>query len=330
MDEQTTQQAITNPEPTSIPEPSEPEIQEPTQPEPQVQPEAEPEPEISLSEDGELKFRDDFFGEVEPEKPSEPELQETPPAPPDYTEDELLNTPYEQWEPNRIKGDVKKYIPIVQQQIARRRAAAEMQQMQERANEAPPLIQQPKDLTPKDLANEAQQLAVQKLNLENGEDFDSYDPEHQAAYNIALQEIQERYNAERVNYIRQVQEYQSLNNFNMALTQQADFPAFRNWFDMQLRQRGITGEQINARFQEHVKNGGRYSDIQGAIAKWYQDFRNFKSQQVAPKPTKAPKAPYLESSYGAGDATGKNINFRNLGELDDEGVANFLMKNGYV
>ena len=322
MDE-TIQQPITdNPEPIDVPEPEQPEEQEPQfqEPEPPEAPEQpEQEPEISLNEEGELNFREDFF---DTKKPETPPAQETPPA--TYSDDELENTPYEQWDINRLSGDVKKYIPYVQRQIQKRQA---LEQFQQRANTPPPLIEQPQTLSPRDLAAEAQRIAVQKLNLTDPEDFDSYDPEHQAAYSMALQEVQGRYNYQQARYSQQLQEYQALNTFNTRLLQQKDFPEFKTWFDNQLRQKGITGQQVNAGFEKHIKEGGNFRDIQNVIAKWYQDYRSDKAKKVQPK---APKAPYLESSYGAGDATGRNVDLKSVRDLDTDGIANFLMKNGYV
>ena len=174
---------------------------------------------------------------------------------------------------------------------------------------------------------------METLGIQEADDFDMYDPEHQAAYNMALQDFQNQNNAQRARYARQVQEFQDLTRFNISFTTQPDFPEFQKWFDAKLTERGITGQQVNAGFEKYIREqNGNFSDIQLVISKWYQDFKAATKPKPTPKtaPKKAPQAPYLESSYGVSDAVEREVDVRNVGEMDTDGVAKFLMKNGYV
>lgn len=65
---------------------------------------------ISLTEDGDVEIRDEFFGDMGTE----------PDVPKPYTMDELRNTPFEQWDEARMQGDVRDYLPIYREQMQRR------------------------------------------------------------------------------------------------------------------------------------------------------------------------------------------------------------------
>ena len=315
MEEQTIQQPTVNSEPET-----QPDYQEPAQG--QESSVAEQEPEISIDEDGEVNFRKDFFGDLKDEP--EPEPQPSAPEPNYYSDDELMNTPYEQWDINRLNGDIKKFVPIVQKQIAQRNA---VQQISEKSS-MPPYIAQPKDLDAKELQAEAQKLAIKNLGLDSEEEFDSYDPEHRAAYELAMQETVEKRQAAVTNYQKQALEYQDLQKFNISLINKPDFQEFSNWYMERLREKKLTPQQIELGFVEYIQKGGSFKDLQGVIANWYKDFQASRTHQ--PQKPKVSRPPVLENSLGAVDEGQRAVNFKNVGEMDTDGVAKFLMNNGYV
>ena len=114
MDEQEiiATQDFSEPEPENI-EPREPDFTEPQPPElPELK------EDWGITEDGEVNFNDNYLGEVEksffpertPEEPAEDASPEQVQAQPKYyTPEELANTPYEQWDINRLNGDIKKF-----------------------------------------------------------------------------------------------------------------------------------------------------------------------------------------------------------------------------
>ena len=117
---------------------------------------------IALNPDGELEFSDEYFDNIGDDNPT---------APPLYTPEELQATPFEQWEPDRLEGDVRNYIPIVRDQIMRR----QMEQQLSMRPSTPPIENAPRQYTPAELAQAAQELACEKLGLDDPDDFDEYE-----------------------------------------------------------------------------------------------------------------------------------------------------------
>ena len=99
MDEQQIQQPAINLEPEQSPLDEVPQSEVPEQ-----------EPEISL-QDGELKFSDDFFGDVQdnPKEDNQPSQSQAQ-TPNYYTGEELQEIPYEKWDTARMPEDVKPYV----------------------------------------------------------------------------------------------------------------------------------------------------------------------------------------------------------------------------
>ena len=327
MDEQDliATQDFSEPEP-DYSEPSEPDFQEPQPPEPD-----ELKTDWGITEDGELNFKDDYLSEVEksffpertPEEPSEdaPEAEQ----PKYYTQDELANTPYEQWDINRLNGNVRDFVPIVQQQIAQRQAQALAAQRQQ-ANQLSNFIQAPVQYSPKELAEAAQALAIERLGLSDPEDFDEYEGEHRAALNLAMQELSSQRQTELANYQRASGEYQQLQNFNRQLEAQPDFKEFYSWYTDKLRAKNLTPQQVNeGLWKAAVNSGGRFTDIAGLMGSWYREFQ----QSKAARP-RAQKPPTLESSRGKAYDGAGSVNLRELGEMDSDQQARALMRIGIV
>ena len=100
-----------------------------------------------VNKDGEVEFSEEYLGEVEqnlfPERTQDEPVEDTEPAQSRYyTKEELANTPYEQWDINRLNGNVRDFVPIVQQQLAARQAQAVAAQRQA-ANQLSNFIQPP-------------------------------------------------------------------------------------------------------------------------------------------------------------------------------------------
>ena len=279
-----------------------------------------PEPEVSVDDDGEVKFSEDFFDTPNAE-----------PLPPEYyTSDELRNIPYEQWDETRLNGDVKDFIPIVREQMQKR---ALMQQMAQRS-QVPEYMPEVQPYTPKELADEAQKLAIQKLGLEDPDDFDEYEGEHQAALDMARKELLDQRTAQIANRQRSLGEYQNLQRFNAELAMQPDFNDFDRWFTSKVQARGLTPQQVELGFQEYAKrSGGNFAAIQGVLANWYREYQAERNGGT-PQPTRRTQAnrpPVLESTRGgSGYPARGGVNLRDLGRMGPDAQAEALMRMGLV
>lgn len=340
MDEQEkmTTQEYSEPEPEL--ESSEPDFTD-TQPEPEAEAE-ELTSDWGITEDGEVEFNDNFLGEVEnglfpnrtpeepqSEEPAQPQPQTQQQQPNYYTPEELANTPYEQWDINRLNGDVKNFVPIVQQQIAQRQAQAQVQAGRiQPTDQLSNYIPAPVQYTPKELVEAAQKLAVERLKLESAEDFDEYEGEHRAALNLAMQELSSQRQTEVSNYQRASGEYQQLQEFNRRLSAQPDFREFYAWYEGKCKAQNVTPQQVDRGLWNYaVSNGGRFSEIAGFMGNWYREFQQSKAVSVKPR---AKKPPTLESSRGKSYDGAGGVNLRNFGDMNDEQQAQALIKMGLV
>ena len=283
-----------------------------------------------IKDDGEVEFSDEYLGEVEqnlfpkrsPDEPAEDFESEQSKY---YTPEELANTPYEQWDVNRLHGNIKDFVPIVQQQLAARQAQEQAIQRQQ-ANQLSNYIQAPVQYSPKELAEAAQKLAIERLGLSDPEDFDEYEGEHRAALNLAMQELSSQRQAEVMNYQRAAGEYQQLQNFNRQLEAQPDFKEFYSWYTDKLKIKNLTPKQVDAGLWDYVVNkGGRFTDIAEIMGKWYREFQ----QSKATRP-RAQKPPLLESSRGNSYDGAGSVNLRNFGDMDMDSQARALIKMGVV
>ncbi len=89
--------------------------------------------------------------------------------------------------------------------------------------------------SPAELAQAAQELACEKLGLDDPDDFDEYESEHQAALNLAMQELSQQRNTEVAQYQRVARDYQDLQRFNAELVRQPDYAEFERWFSGKLQ-----------------------------------------------------------------------------------------------
>lgn len=313
----------------NIPEPDEDEIYDSTEPEGTVEPD-----EARLANNGEVQFGDNFFGDVREKTNSEPNY---------YTDEELRNTPYEQWDTARLDGDIHRFTPIVQEQIERRNAQARAQSMQNIP--LPSDIAEVKPYTPKELSQAALELASQKLGLEDPDDFDDYEPEHRAAMQLAMNELMERRNSEVQGYQRGQSEWGQLQRFNAELSQRPDFNDFNDWYMGKLQEAGVTADQVNAGLYQYARrNGNRFSVIPQIIGTWYMEYQRERGGNQQPRSRnngeydrmpartqrRASRPPVLESTRGNDYGGSRRVNMSAFSDMDDDGQAAALMRMGIV
>ena len=306
----------------------------------------EPEDDIApdgarLDNEGNVQFGDKFFGDIH-----EPTNEDSK-KPEYYTDEELRNTPFEQWDTSRLDGDIHKFTPIVQEQIQQRNTQARAQTLQNIP--MPNDIQEVRPYTPKELSDEALQLAREKLGLEDPEDFDDYEPEHRAAMQLAMNELIEKRNAEVQGYQRGQSEWGQLQKFNAELYQQPDFNDFNNWYMGKLQEAGVTAEQVNAGLYQYARsNGNRFSVIPQIIGTWYSEYQRERGgnrqQRYNPQtsryphyedsssryPQRASRPPVLESTRGNDYGSSRRVDMRAFGDMDDDSQAEAIMRMGLV
>lgn len=278
-------------------------------------PDPETPTEVAINDDGEIEFSDEFFDSI---------MDDTPEVPPLYTQDELRQTPFEQWDVNRLEGDVKDYVPLVREQMQRRQMELSMAQRPT----TPPMFNAPQQYTPKELAEDAQKLACEKLGLDDPDDFDEYESEHRAALNLAMQELSNRRNAEVAAYQQVANDYRNLQDFNAALIRQPDYAEFDRWFSGKLREAKVTPAQVDAGFSEYIRrSGGDFRGIQGVISNWYQEFKSERGHSTVGRSN---RPPVLEGAGGSGYEGHRRMDMRGFGNLDPDGQARALMQMGIV
>ena len=314
-----------------IPEPDPEDISDPTyEPEPtNIEPDG-----ARLAKDGNVEFGKDFFGNVHENTSKEPEY---------YTDEELRNTPYEQWDERRLNGDIHKFSPIVREQLQRRNTQARAQTLQNIP--LPDDIREVKPYTPQELSQEALQLASEKLGLEDPEDFDDYEPEHRAAMQLAMNELMEKRNADVQGYQRGQSEWGQLQKFNSDLYQRPDFEDFNNWYMGKLQEAGVTAEQVNAGLYQYARrNGNRFSVIPQIIGTWYMEYQKERGGGRSPRgqngagyngmparsQRRASRPPVLESTRGNDYGGYRRMNMREFSDMDNDEQASALMRMGIV
>ena len=283
-------------------------------------------PEVSITDSGDVQFREDFFGDVK----DEPEAAEAPAAPSYYSTEELKATPYEEWDINRLPEQFREYADIVRGQLEQRRMQAQAQTQIQSRGDVPPGYEAPHRYTPKELANEAQKIAIEKLGLEDPDDFDDYEPEHRAALQMAMNELSQKDYAAQQEYARVSKEYQDLQRFNAELVRRSDYADFNRWFDARMKAEGLTAQQVNAALQGVVEagRGHNWGAVQRALTQWYGEFLSGR-QQSGTSMRRTGRPPVLEST-GTGYEGRGSVNLRDFGEMDMDRQAQALMRMGIV
>lgn len=302
-------------------------------------PEDAPEPEVSLNDEGELNFRDGFFGDIKDDEPDESKTQQIPAVNQKqtldyYTTEELQNTPFEKWDKNKLPEQVKTYYDVVAKQL-------ELRQLSERVRNAPMddiIGEAPKKYTAKEIADEARKEAMKKLGITETDEFSpDFDEEQRAAVDMARLEILQRMQREQALYDDRVAQCKELNAFNASLVQLPDFNQFNQWYLGKLKQIGKTHEEINNGLRVLAqKNGARA--IINEVSSWYRDFKKEIGQYNQPLQTLSVKKshsksnipPQLESTQGGNASSVRTYNMRDFGQLDDDAQAQALIDMGIV
>ena len=349
MDEQTTQQEqsqqfqqqqVTNQE-AEQQDKEEPTLQEDA---PQVeQQQSQEEPEIGITEDGEVTFKDGFFGDfskkaeedVTNKQPSTTTPQQTTPN--YYTDEELQNIPFEQWDMARMPEEVRRYAEVLnkQREIQFKQQRAQQQAEQIRNTPMPNLLgEEPKPYTPKELVESANKLAMERLKIKE-DDFDpEYDAEHRAAVDIAKNDLIQQRNYEAAVYRQKATEFNDLMNFNANLVKIPDYDKFSEWYDNAIQKIGKTNQQVQNELVSVAQQRGCY-EVMRIIQSWYKTFKQQAAQQaqaveVKPQKEKAKIPPKLESTQGGNTSNRKTYNMRDFGQLDDDAQAQALIDMGIV
>ena len=279
----------------------------------------EDEPEIALSEDGELKFRDDFYGYDEDEQTQEQqsgqdgrEVSRSTEQPVYYTQEELSAIPFEQWDKAKLPKEVAGCYDAVAAQIAQRQQAAQRQQ-QIRNTPLPDFLgEAPKPFTPKELAQAAREAAMKSLNIQNAEDFEpDYNEEQRAALDMARMNLLQQRQYETAVYNQRAGEMRDLMDFNQRVVAMPDFREFNQWYQDTLKKVGKSEQEVNAALYQIAQQQGGHA-VMRQVSNWYQMYKAEaakKNPMPAPQPRKRVSPQTLESSRGGDSVSSSRSGF---------------------
>ena len=302
-------------------------------PEGQSTPEADEElaPDGLRVRDGEIEFGSEFFGDMKDSQEDEP------PSPNWYTDKELEEIPFQQWDMSRLNGDipVSRIAPIVQRQLQQAQIQRQAQSVEKIP--LPPEIAEVKPYTPQELNAEALKLACEKLGISDVDDYDSYENEHKAAYELASRELIQRREAEIASYQTAARTWPECNRYLAELPRRADNKEFTQWVADQCQKQGVTIEQVNAGLYNTARqNGNNFAIIPQFIEGLYREFH-----QMKPKPKAAnaqgfrrvpskPAPAVLESTGGNNYAGRPSIRAEAFANMTNEEQERALIQLGYV
>ena len=272
--------------------------------------------EIGVDDNGDLTISNSFFDDE-----SKPESPQPKPEEQGLSDDYLRDTPFEQWDESKIKGDVSRYLPFMKEQLARRQAQANFIQQQQQ-------IQQqnaeniPKPYTPKELAADGKKLAAQRLGLDSDEDIDMYEPDHYAAMQQAVKELNEQREAQIRNYQGLSQAQMNFGAYMADLQARPYFKDFDNFFTASLAKTGQTPQMVI----DYVKRTGKYNDLQRTVETMH---RRYLEMQHNANKSKA-RVPNVENTNNAVATGGRVFNLSAFKEMNDDEQAQALINAGYV
>ncbi|MBQ4418816.1 MAG: hypothetical protein II870_04195 [Synergistaceae bacterium] len=272
--------------------------------------------EIGVDDNGDLTISNSFFNDE-----SKPESPQPKPEEQGLSDDYLRDTPFEQWDESKIKGDVSRYLPFMKEQLARRQAQANFIQQQQQ-------IQQqnaeniPKPYTPKELAADGKKLAAQRLGLDSDEDIDMYEPDHYAAMQQAVKELNEQREAQIRNYQGLSQAQMNFGAYMADLQARPYFKDFDNFFTASLAKTGQTPQMVI----DYVKRTGKYNDLQRTVETMH---RRYLEMQHNANKSKA-RVPNVENTNNAVATGGRVFNLSAFREMNDDEQAQALINAGYV
>ncbi|MBR0044122.1 MAG: hypothetical protein IJP56_04720 [Synergistaceae bacterium] len=272
--------------------------------------------EIGVDDNGDLTISNSFFNDE-----SKPESPQPKPEEQGLSDDYLRDTPFEQWDESKIKGDVSRYLPFMKEQLARRQAQANFIQQQQQ-------IQQqnaeniPKPYTPKELAADGKKLAAQRLGLDSDEDIDMYEPDHYAAMQQAVKELNEQREAQIKTYQGLSQAQMNFGAYMADLQARPYFKDFDNFFTASLAKTGQTPQMVI----DYVKRTGKYNDLQRTVETMH---RRYLEMQHNANKSKA-RVPNVENTNNAVATGGRVFNLSAFKEMNDDEQAQALINAGYV
>lgn len=272
--------------------------------------------EIGVDDNGDLTISNSFFNDE-----SKPESLQPKPEEQGLSDDYLRDTPFEQWDESKIKGDVSRYLPFMKEQLARRRAQAnfiQQQQQIQQQNEA----NIPKPYTPKELAADGKKLAAQRLGLDSDEDIDMYEPDHYAAMQQAVKELNEQREAQIRNYQGLSQAQMNFGAYMADLQARPYFKDFDNFFTASLAKTGQTPQMVI----DYVKRTGKYNELQHTVETMHR--RYLQMQHNANKSNA--RVPNVENTNNAAATGGRVFNLSAFREMSDDEQAQALINAGYV
>ena len=272
--------------------------------------------EIGVDDNGDLTISNSFFDDE-----SKPESPQPKPEEQGLSDDYLRDTPFEQWDESKIKGDVSRYLPFMKEQLARRQAQANFIQQQQQ-------IQQqnaeniPKPYTPKELAADGKKLAAQRLGLDSDEDIDMYEPDHYAAMQQAVKELNEQRETQIKTYQGLSQAQMNFGAYMADLQARPYFKDFDNFFTASLAKTGQTPQMVI----DYVKRTGKYNDLQRTVETMH---RRYLEMQHNANKSKA-RVPNVENTNNAVATGGRVFNLSAFREMNDDEQAQALINAGYV
>ena len=280
--------------------------------------------------DGELEFGAEYFGDVK----DSPE--EDAKAPNWYTDEELSQIPFQQWDMSRLNGElpVSKFIPIVQRHLQQAQVQRQAQAFEKVP--LPPDIVEVKGYTPQELNAEALKLACEKLGISDVDEFDSYEGEHKAAYELASQELIQRRNAEISGYQTAVRTWADFNRYQAELMRRPDIREFNKWVSEECQRQGVTIEQVNAGLYNTAReNGNNFAIIPQFLEGLYREYQQTKQKPKAAKMgmRRVPSNPapaVLESTRGNTYAGRRSIRAEAFAGMSPKEQERALIELGYV
>ena len=298
--------------------------------------EATPEPEEELApdglgvKDGELEFGAEYFGDVKDSPEEEAK------APNWYTDEELSQIPFQQWDMSRLNGElpVSKFIPIVQRHLQQAQVQRQAQAFEKVP--LPPDIVEVKGYTPQELNAEALKLACEKLGISDVDEFDSYEGEHKAAYELASQELIQRRNAEISGYQTAVRTWADFNRYQGEMMRRPDIREFNKWVSEECQRQGVTIEQVNAGLYNTAReNGNNFAIIPQFLEGLYREYQQTKQKPKAAKMgmRRVPSNPapaVLESTRGNTYAGRRSIRAEAFAGMSPKEQERALIELGYV
>ena len=311
--------------------------------------------ELEMDDEAQAKALMDIMGQSDQsEKPEESEQpKSTAEVKPTaetgfYSPEELNATPLDAIDEARLPESAREYLPIVRQNmaIARQTIAALqqqnamlVQQLQGASSmQTTPQAQSAAPAKPdfKTLASQAAKLAKERLGLAEDDDLDmTYDPEHAAAFHMAMREIAD---GQRNAAAQQQQEAAAAqtarNEWDMYVTQFAarpDFHARDKWITERITKAGKNPNML----ADYIRQTGDFAGARRVLDAWNRmyDTEQARVQQAVKNQARpGQKPPVLESASGV-DASGRrSMSLKAFGamEMDPEAQAKALVNLGIV